>query len=67
MSNKMSKLLFRRKFRKTLKTPNQDLETGEWRYKGKWYDSYPSEELEKDEAAYDDYCDREFRRKKEEG
>ena len=46
--------------------PRQDPETREWRYNGKWYDQYPSEELEKDEAAYDDHWNREFRRKRDE-
>lgn len=44
--------------------PKQDPETGEWRYRGKWFDDYPSEELEKDDAAYDEACDREIDRKR---
>lgn len=50
---------------KKLSIPRQDPETGEWRYNGKWYDDYPSDELEMDEAAIDDYYDREFRRRRE--
>ena len=50
---------------KKLSTPRQDPETGEWRYNGRWWDEYPNEELEKDEAAIDDYYDREFRRRRE--
>ena len=49
-----------------IRYPHQDPETREWRYNGKWYDQYSSEELEKDEAAYDDHWDREFRRKRDE-
>jgi len=49
-----------------IRYPHQDPETREWRYNEKWYDQYPSEELEKDEAAYDDHWDREFRRKRDE-
>ena len=46
--------------------PHQDPETGEWRYNGKWWDTYPSEELEKDETAYDEYWQRELDRKRDE-
>ncbi|MFH1953141.1 MAG: hypothetical protein ABIL06_16175 [Pseudomonadota bacterium] len=50
---------------KKLQTPHRDPETGEWRYAGRWWDEYPTEEVEKDEAAYDEHCDREFRRQRE--
>ena len=43
---------------KKIHRPHQDLETGEWRYNGKWYGCYPAEEVEKDEAALDDYWER---------
>jgi len=46
--------------------PSQDPETGEWRYHGKWYDYFPSEEVEKDEAALEDYWERKFNRMREE-
>ena len=46
--------------------PRQDPETGEWRCNGKWWDKFPSEELEADEGAYDDYWDREYDRKRDE-
>ena len=52
---------------KTPHPPHYDPETGEYRYNGRWYDYYPSEEVEKDEAAYDEHCDREFRRRRENG
>ena len=39
--------------------PDQDRETGEWRYNGKWFDNYPYDEVEADEAALDEYWDRE--------
>ena len=45
--------------------PRQDPETGEWRYNGKWYDEYPSDELGEDEAALDEHWDREFQRQRE--
>ena len=45
--------------------PRQDPETGEWRYNGKWWDC-SSDELEADEAAYEDYWDREYNRKRDE-
>lgn len=48
-------------------SPHQDPETGEWQYNGKWHDEYPSEELEKDEAALDEHWDREFNRRRDEG
>lgn len=51
---------------KKLSVPRQDPETWEWRYNGKWYDQYPSEDLERDEAALDDYFDRELHRRREE-
>ena len=38
--------------------PRRDPETGEWRYRGKWYNSYPGDEIEADEAAYEDEMDR---------
>ena len=50
---------------KKLHPPRRDPETGEWHYRGRWFDEYPSEEVEKDEAAYDEHCDREFRRRRE--
>ena len=51
---------------KKIKAPYQDPETHEWRYRGKWWNAYPSEELEKDEAAYDMYWDQEFHRRGDE-
>ena len=51
---------------KKIQTPHYDRETEEWRYNGRWYDYYPSEEVEKDEAAYDEHCDRKFRENREE-
>ena len=39
--------------------PHQDPETKEWRYNSKWWDYYPSEEIEADEAALDEYWERE--------
>ena len=38
-----------------INSPRQDSETGEWRYNGKWWDYWPSEELEADEAALNQY------------
>ena len=46
--------------------PRQDPETGEYRYNGKWFDYYPNDELEADAAAYDEYWDREYDRKRDE-
>jgi len=51
---------------KKYKPVHQDPATGEYRYKNKWYDNYPSEELESDEAAYDEHWDREYDRKRDE-
>ena len=45
-------------------TPHRDPETEEWRYNGRWYEYYPSEEVETDEAAYDEHCAREQSEKK---
>jgi len=39
--------------------PIQNRETGEWRYRGRWFDHYPSEEVEKDEYEYERACDME--------
>ena len=50
---------------KKLHPPHRDPETGEYRYNGRWHDEYPSEEVEKDEGALDEYYDREFRRRRE--
>ena len=49
------------------KTPRYDPETGEWRYGGRYYDEYPSDEVEQDEAAYDKHFNQEFRRRREDG
>ena len=46
--------------------PARDPETGEYRYKGRWWSSYPNEELAKDENALDEYWDREFDRRRDE-
>ena len=54
------------KIMKKYKPMYQDPATGEYRYKGNWYDNYPSEELEADEAAYEEYWDREYDRKRDE-
>ena len=43
----------------------QDLETGEYRYNGKWWDSYPYDEIEADEAALDEHWEREQDRKRD--
>ena len=51
---------------KKITRPRQDPETGEYRYNGKWYDYYPSEEVEADEGALDEYWDREYCRKRDE-
>jgi len=51
---------------KKIRLPVQDPETGEYRYNNKWYDSYPNEELEKDQEAYDRYWDMEYARKGDE-
>ena len=51
---------------KKIISPAQDPETGEWRYKGKWWASYPNEEVEKDENALDEYWDRELDRRRDE-
>jgi len=47
--------------------PKQDLATKEWHYQGVWYDYFPSEEMERDEAEFDDSWDRELERMREEG
>ena len=38
---------------------HQDLVTGEYLYKGKWYRDYPSEQIEQDEAEQDEHQERE--------
>ena len=43
----------------------QDPVTQEYYYNGKWYDSYPFDEIEKDEAALDEYWNREIDRKRD--
>jgi len=50
---------------KKITSPHRDPETGEYRYNGKWYDSWPREEIEKDEAALDEYWEREQDRKRD--
>ena len=51
---------------KTKTTPQYDPETGEYRYNGRWWDHYPSEEIEAYEAAKDEYWEREQDRKRDE-
>ncbi|RPI53102.1 MAG: hypothetical protein EHM49_04700 [Deltaproteobacteria bacterium] len=34
---------------------NHDPYTGEWCYRGIWYDHYPADKIEADEAAREDY------------
>ena len=47
--------------------PSKDPETGEWKYNGKWFNHYPDEEIEADEAALDEYWERRQDRKRDEG
>jgi len=49
---------------KKIPLPQRDSVTGEYRYNGKWYDYYPSEEIEQDEAALDEHYDREMDRRR---
>ena len=40
------------------KYPRQDPCTGEWLWRGKWYDRYPAKEIKEYEEAIDDYWER---------
>ena len=50
---------------KGIHAPVQDQETGEWRYNGKFYSEFPTDELEKDERALEDYWKKRFDRLRE--
>ena len=51
---------------KRIPLPQRDGVTGEYRYNNKWYGHYPSEEMEQDEAALDEYWDRKMDRRRDE-
>lgn len=44
----------------------KDPVTGEYRYNGKWWNYYPHDEIEADEAAWDDHWEREQDRRRDE-
>ena len=45
--------------------PQHDSDTGEWLYRGKWHDKYPYAEIDRDDAAYEDYQDARMERLRE--
>lgn len=47
------------------KVPQYDHVTGECRYGGKWWDSYPHEEIEAEEVALDEYWERKQDRRRD--
>ena len=47
------------------KTVDYDTITGEYYYDGKWWDSYPSEQIEADKAVADEYWGREQDRRRD--
>ena len=51
----------------TYKPLRQDPVTQEYYYNNKWYDSYPTEQIEADEAALYEYLEQKRDQKKEEG
>ena len=46
--------------------PPRQVETGEWLWRGKYYDHYPSEEAEEYEGQLDEYWERKLDERREE-
>lgn len=51
--------------RKMYGPPRQDPETGEWKYRGKYWEDDVWEQYNDDLDAYDEACDREYHYRKE--
>lgn len=45
----------------------RQVETGEWFYRGRYYDHYPCEEVEKDQEMYERMMELKFEKMRDEG